>query len=265
MQSAVIHTQVEGVGRPLALVHELGGSLDSFELLVPRLTDRFRVLRYDQPGCGASPPCSAPATLAGEAERLLELISRTFGSEPCRVVAVAAGAAIAVTAARARPGSIAALALCAPALDVPPHRRSYLLTRAARAEAKGMAAIAETSLERSYPAEIRRDAAAFERYRARFLANDAMSYATANRSLADAEILDELPELRLPCLFLAGHHDGLRPPHEVERLSQTVPGAAYATVESGHIMPMQAPAQMAEHLRAFFRRVPKTVPETHRG
>lgn len=265
MRSDVIHARVEGVGRPMALVHELGGSLDSFELLAPRLTDRFTVLRYDQPGCGASPPCGARVTLAGEAERLLELISMAFGNEPCRVVAVAAGAAIAVTAARKHPCAIAAMALCAPALDVPAHRRSYLLTRAARAEANGMAAIAETSLERSYPAEVRRDAAAFERYRARFLAIDATSYAAANRSLADAQILEELPDLRLPCLFLAGHHDGLRPPHEVEKLSRIVPGAAYAMVESGHIMPMQAPAQMAEHLRGFFRRTPKTMPEMRHG
>lgn len=257
--------RLEGGGRPLVLVHELGGSLESFELLAPMLTDRFRVLRYNQGGCGHAPRGSTPGTLAGEAARLLDLIATTFGGEPCRVSGVAAGAAIAVTAALARPAAISALALCAPALAVPPERRSYLEERASRAASEGMAAVAEASLDRSYPSALRRDEAAFARYRSRFLAIDPASYAAANRALAQARIIDELPVLRMPCLFLAGRHDTLRPPAEVENLARLVPASAYALVESGHIMPMQAPAEMADHLRAFFDASSSTATEDGHG
>lgn len=256
-----VHARIEGSGRPVVLVHELGGSLDSFELIVPRLAASHRVLRYDQDGCGMSAPAEVSNGLAGEADRLLGLIAEAFGREPCRIVGVAAGAAIAVTAALARPDAVAAVALCAPALDVPAYRRTYLEERAARARTEGMASIAETSLQRSYPPALRRDEAAFERYRSRFLATDPASYAAANLALAEARIVAHLPGITQPCLFLAGRHDELRPPAEVERLSRSVPGADFAVVESGHIMPMQAPAEMAEHLLAFFGRLPRPALE----
>ncbi|WP_186418197.1 alpha/beta hydrolase [Bosea sp. CS1GBMeth4] len=252
-----VHARLEGTGKPLVLVHELGGSLDSFELIVPHLADSHQVLRYDQNGCGMSAPAKVSLGLAGEADLLLELIADTFEGEPCRIVGVAAGAAIAITAALARPDAIAALALCAPALEVAVHRRTYLKERAARARAEGMTAIAEASLLRSYPPALRRDEAAFARYLSRFLATDPASYAAANLALGEAHLVERLPDVTQPCLFLAGRHDELRPPAEIERLSRSVPGARFAAVDSGHIMPMQAPAEMAEHLLAFFGSLPR--------
>lgn len=257
IEAKALHARVTGAGRALVLVHELGGSLESFELVAPHLAGSYRVLAYDQSGCGMSAPAQTPATLEGEAELLLDLIANSFGDEPCRLVGVAAGAAIAVTAALVRPDIVAALALCAPALAVPAGRRAYLEARALRARTHGMASIAEASLLRSYPPALRRDEAAFARYRSRFLATDPASYAAANLALAAADVAERLPDLVQPCLFLAGRHDELRPAAEIERLSRSVPGAEFAVIESGHIMPMQAPAEMAEELLTFFGGLPR--------
>jgi len=262
-EAQAVHRRVAGAGSPLVLIHELGGSLESFELLMPRLTGTYQVLAYDQSGCGATEPAQEPVTLADEADRLLALIAGTFGSEPCRLAGVAAGAAIAVTATLKCPEAVAALALCAPALAAPAERRAYLEERAGRVRAEGMATIAEASLERSYPPAMRRDEAAFARYRTRFLATDPASYAAANLALADADLVERLPEIAQPCLFLAGRHDVLRPPAEVERLARSVRGAEFALVESGHIMPMQAPAEMAQHLLAFFGSLPRGEERRH--
>lgn len=265
IETKLVHVRVEGAGNPLVLVHELGGSCESFELIVPRLTGSFRVLRYDQTGCGRTTPSTRSMSLANQATLLLGLIADMFGSEPCQIVGVAAGAAIAVTATLARPVMVAALALCAPALDVPAHRQAYLRERAARARAEGMAAIAEASLLRSYPLALRRDEAAFARYQGRFLATDPASYASANLALAEARIVERLPDITQPCLLLAGRHDELRPPSEIERIARSVPAAEFAVIESGHIMPMQAPAEMAEHLLGFFERLPRLAWERGHG
>lgn len=258
-----VHARIMGAGRPLVLIHELGGSLESFELVEPRLTGSYRVLAYDQNGCGMTAPAQGQVTLAGAADLLLALVADSFGDERCRLVGVAAGAAIAVTATLLRPEAVAALALCAPALDVPACRRAYLQERAARALTDGMASIAETSLLRSYPPALRHDEAAFARYRSRFLAADPASYAAANLALAEADVAERLPDITQPCLFLAGRHDELRPPGDVERLSRSVPGAEFAVVESGHIMPMQAPAEMAEQLLTFFGSLPREERRNH--
>lgn len=262
-KAKAVHARIDGAGRPLVLIHELGGSFESFELLVPRLTGSYRVLAYDQSGCGMAAPAQAPVTLGDQADLLLDLIADSFGDEPCRLVGVAAGAAIAVTATLLRPDAVAAIALCAPALDVPTHRRAYLQERAARALAEGMASIAEASLQRSYPPALRHDEAAFVRYRSRFLAADPASYAAANLALAEADVAERLPDITQPCLFLAGRQDELRPPGDVEWLSRSVPGAEFAVIESGHIMPMQASAEMAEQLLAFFGNLPRYGGRSH--
>src|SRR3974390_2614016 len=41
-------------GRSVVLLHELGGTLNSWDGVAPRLAKHFRVLRYDQRGAGLS-------------------------------------------------------------------------------------------------------------------------------------------------------------------------------------------------------------------
>src|SRR5258707_3078245 len=49
------HYKIEGASGPtVILLHEIGGSLDSWDGVVPDLAKRFRVFRYDQRGFGRS-------------------------------------------------------------------------------------------------------------------------------------------------------------------------------------------------------------------
>jgi len=50
-----LHYELAGSrGHSVALMHELGGTLHSWDAVAPRLAQHFRVLRYDQRGAGAS-------------------------------------------------------------------------------------------------------------------------------------------------------------------------------------------------------------------
>src|SRR5580704_6356781 len=52
---ASIHYELAGAGGPsVILMHELGGTLNSWDAVAPRLAARCRVLRYDQRGSGFS-------------------------------------------------------------------------------------------------------------------------------------------------------------------------------------------------------------------
>jgi len=51
----VLRYELSGVGRiPLLLMHELGGSLEFWDPVLPAFQPAFRVLRYDLRGCGMS-------------------------------------------------------------------------------------------------------------------------------------------------------------------------------------------------------------------
>jgi 3-oxoadipate enol-lactonase len=252
--SCDLRYEISGEGPDLVLIHELGGALDSFDGLLPLLTPHFRVLRYDQRGAGGSSRKPAALSIEDHAVDLAGLVAAIGFGPRCLLAGIAAGAAIAVAYAARDEAVVEALALCAPALSVPPERKAYLDRRARLARCKGMAAIVEASLDRSYPEALRTDRAAFEAYRERFLANDPESYAMANAALAGTRVAECLPSLAMPCLVLAGTHDLLRPPAEVEATARAIPHAHFTTIESGHLMPVQAAQAMAAQLVPFLTR-----------
>ncbi len=249
-----LRTELEGSGpRLLVLIHELGGSLESFDGLTPWLSG-CRTLRYDQRGAGSSEKPRRSFTMDDHASDLDSLLDALRLDGPVHLAGVAAGAAIAVAFSRSRPDRVASLSLCAPALTVPPERRAYLRERSDAAARDGMRAIVEPSLARSYPDHLRGARDLFEAYRARFLANDPVAYGLANAALSDARLDDALCRISVPCQVLAGRHDRLRPPTEARLVADRITGATFHVVESGHIMPVQAPREMAELLAAFIER-----------
>jgi 3-oxoadipate enol-lactonase len=89
---------VEGTTGPsLVLLHELGGSMESWDGVVPAFVRDFRVLRYDLRGAGRSETPAAEYTVEdGHLVDLLDLLKATGLKPPYHFVGAAAGAMIAV-------------------------------------------------------------------------------------------------------------------------------------------------------------------------
>ena len=237
----------------LVLAHEMGGTLESWDLVLPLLEGRGRaVLRFDMRGAGQSTKLRGTApfdAMADDIAALLDATGRDGG--PATVVGCAVGGAVALHFAARHPRRARAVVALGPATGVPEERRAAALAQADRVERDGMAAVADEALARSYPEELRGDAARFRRFRARWLANDPGSYAATARMLAELDMGAEIAALRLPALFLAGTLDPLRPPAAVEPLARGVPGARFEAIESGHFSATQTPEVVADRLNAF--------------
>lgn len=244
----------------LVLLHELGGSVDSWNAVAQFLARRFTVLCADQRGHGLSEKTRSPYTIENLAEDLHAVLSDAaargvigaIDRNPIWLLGLAAGAATAAVYAAHHHG-VAGVILCCPALEVDAERRDYLETRAQRAVEEGMSAIVEASLARSYPPLLRERLGmpAFEDYRARFLANDPVAYANANRALGGGQARDALAALRLPCLMLAGQHDLLRPPAQVRALTTEHPTIVFSEIDAGHLAAVQAPQALAASVERF--------------
>jgi pimeloyl-ACP methyl ester carboxylesterase len=235
----------------LVLVHEMGGTLDSWDMLVPRLDQRFQVLRYDTRGAGISTKARLPLSIDTMAQDLESLLDALEIPGPIVLAGCAVGGAIALHFAATRPQRMRGLIAMGPATGIPEERRQAVLDYADTVQRSGMAAVAEAELARSYPEILRSDAARFQRFRARWLANDPDSYAAIYRMLAGLEMQAGIASIRCPTLFLAGEHDPLRPPSMIEPLSRLVPAASFRSVESGHFMAVQTPEIVAEAFNHF--------------
>jgi 3-oxoadipate enol-lactonase len=236
----------------LVLVHEMGGTLDSWDKVIPAVGHARRILRYDTRGAGMSEKIRGTVTwdqMAGDLGALLDAL-KIEGK--IAIAGIAVGAAIAMHFTVRNPDRVGALAMHGPATGVGPDRRQATLERAAAVEAGGMRGIAETSLSASYPPVVRHDPEEFRKFRARWLGNDPQSFAAINRMLAHEDISPELASIRCPALVTAGRHDPLRSPAVIKPMAQQIPDAEFLELNTGHFASVQTPGLMSQALHGFF-------------
>jgi 3-oxoadipate enol-lactonase len=244
---------ISGQGpQSLVLLHELGGSLDTWSSVTPALNPRFRMLAYDQRGSGQSQKVRGDFSIDAHLQDLAGLLDAAGMAGAVHLAGVALGAGMAARFAARWPNKVASIVLANPATAIPAARRDYLHQRAAAALAGGMQAVIDDTLDRSYPPEIRGDGVVYAAYRQRFLRNDPQSYAALNLALAGFDATQDLPHVACPALVLGGRHDKLRPPQEVERAAAQIPRARYTLIDCGHIMPVQAPDELLHAMFAFY-------------
>jgi 3-oxoadipate enol-lactonase len=235
----------------LVLIHEMGGTLESWDAVVPLLARGRRVLRYDTRGAGLSQKIRGPLSIDTMVDDITALLDALAIAGKVALAGVAVGGAIALHAAVRRPERIATIAVSSPAVGIAPDRRPAVLARVERIEREGMQAAADTH-DSSYPPALRGDAARFAAFRARWLGNDPASYGAIYRMLVATDLQPELSKITCPALVLACALDGTRPPALVEPVARAIPGARYAVLETGHYAAVQTPELYAQAMTEFF-------------
>jgi pimeloyl-ACP methyl ester carboxylesterase len=114
VEGAVLHVEVAGpAGAPAVFLwNGAGCTTRMWDLVVPRLAERLRVVRFDVRGTGQSTPAASPAQYtfeqyAADADAILDRL----GIERAHVWAMAWGSRAALAYATLRPGRIQKLAL----------------------------------------------------------------------------------------------------------------------------------------------------------
>lgn len=252
VNGASLRYDVRGSGPgTLVLVHEMGGTLESWDAVVPALSVDRRVLRYDTRGAGLSEKIRGTASIDVMADDIAALLDALAIKGRVSIAGVAVGAAIAIRFASRHPDRIAALIPMGPAIGMPPERRAATLEAADAMERNGMRAGMDAGLQRSYPEIMRDDRARFTRVRNQRLGNDPASHAAIYRMLADLDMTADLAAIKCPTLVLAGQHDGLRPPEVVEPVAKAIAGAQFQVLESAHFMAAQTPSLVIRAMTAF--------------
>ena len=252
VNGVALRYELSGTGEhTLVLVHEMGGSLESWDEVVPVVSRTRRVLRYDTRGAGQSEKIREPVTFDTMADDLAALLDALNITSRVSLAGVAVGAGIALNFAARFPGRVAAVIAMAPATGITPDRLAASLARSEEMERHGPRAQIEATFAAAYPAAVRHDPDMYKRFRARWLGNDPHSYAAINRMLAYSDVTAKLPTIAARTLVLAGIHDAVRPPAMIEPMARMMPHAEYHAIDTAHYMAVQTPKLVAETIERF--------------
>jgi 3-oxoadipate enol-lactonase len=186
----------------LVLIHEMGGTLESWDLVLPILARNRRVLRYDTRGAGLSQKVRGPLTIDTMVDDLAALLDALAVAGKVSLAGIAVGGAIALHAAVRCPERVAAVTVSSPATGIALDRRPAVLARVEHMERYGIHAVSD-SLDSSYPPALRCDTARFAAFRARWLGNDPASFGAIYRMLAATELQPELTRIACPAPLTA--------------------------------------------------------------
>lgn len=242
----------QGEGPPLLLLH--GGMSDSREWhrQLEALADRWRVVAWDAPGCGASDDVPAEWTLDDLAATVVGLAS-ALGLGRAHLCGVSFGAGLALAVAARAPDLVRSLVLVSGyagwAGSLPPDevqaRLGFALAAAEdppepRLEDGQLLTGPDPSPEvLQEMLEIARDARP-------------ATYAVLGRAFAAADLRPVLPHLRLPVLVVRGEADSRCPPAASEALAAAIPGAMMIVLPGvGHVVHQEAPEALERVLRPF--------------
>src|SRR5258708_5357623 len=250
--ASIRYTSTGNRGRPLLLLHEMGGSLESWDPVLEQIPTDRRIIRCDVRGPGGPEKIRGRSTLERPADDTVSLLDHLALTDPGNGAGVALGGCLGLMLAARCPQRVHRLAAINPPTDATGRSGEVLRERAALADAHGMRGVVESALGRSYPDFLRTDKQAYEAYVARFLCNDPTSYAHILRALTNVNFEGVLETIACPTIFISGRHDLVRRSADIEVVAKRVNGAQFLEIDGGHIPSVQAPESLANALTTFF-------------
>jgi 3-oxoadipate enol-lactonase len=247
----------QGTGPTLVFVHELGGTLESWDACISFLPVGTSALSFEWRGAGLSSKLRQPVTFDQLVGDLHDVIMKSDVSGPLILIGVAAGAAAALRCAARRPEQVAGVIAFVPALGTPSGKRDATLQFADRIESDGMRAM--MGMESTYPTLLReQQPERWSEFSARHLGNDPTSYAHLLRMVVDIDLSEDVKRLQCPALVIGGSYD-IRPIPMMQTLASQLPHGSFQEIAAGHFMSAQVPDLVAQAIERFVLSLPASA------
>ena len=242
----VIHYEIEGPeGAPfVTLSHSLASSLELWDLQVPALVEKFRLLRFDTRGHGGSSAPPGPYSMEMLAADLVGLLDH-LGIERTHFAGISMGGMIGQVLACRYPDRLERLVLSSTTCRVDPAGAPLWEERIRTAETSGMEALAPDTLKRWLSEHFRRSQPEItRRIRDMIVATPVSGYVGCSRAIAAFDISHELPKVSASTLIIAGGLDESTPVAAAMAIQERIenselavmPGALHlSNVETGEL------------------------------
>ncbi len=231
-----IHYRYGGEGPPLLLLHQTASSSEQFEVLMPFMVSRYRVLALDTPGYGMSDPLPQPTTVADYAASIVAFLD-ALGINRSSFFAHHTGAAIACEVAAAYPDRVESLVV----YGVPQYEEPYEALRARitqfplREDGAHLMEmwddITGRVREGLFPRPYTQEALEIIQREVLWKLMAGERYGEGYEAIYTYDILERLPLIQAPTLVMSGLQDTLR--RALEPVAAHIPRVKTRVVEGG--------------------------------
>lgn len=246
------HYTLEGTGEgiPLVFVNALGTDLRIWDAVVPHLTDRYPVLRFDKRGHGLSDCPPAPYTIHDFSTDMLGLLDQLEISQAI-IVGISVGGMIALDFAASWPERVHSMVLC----DTAPIIGTADLwnDRIDQLREHGMGSIAEAILARWFaPTFKEKSPAVYQGCYNMLTRMPVDGYTGTCEAIRDADLTEVTRTIAAHSLILCGTEDASTPPDLVRGLLELMPDAEFQEIpDAGHSTCIEQPDLVAEQIERF--------------
>jgi 3-oxoadipate enol-lactonase len=231
-------------GAPVVVLSpSLGTDRSMWADQVDPLSERFRVLRYDLRGHGASPAPPGPYSLSALGADLLALLDR-LEIDHASLCGVSIGGMISIWVAANAPDRVRRLAVCCTSAHLDPDG-SYR-ERAATVRARGLEEIAEASLARWFtPGFARAHPERLRQFREVLVSLAPEGYAGCCEAIAAMDLRHDLASVRAPTLVMAGRDDPATPPEHGRLIADGIRHARFELIDdAAHLANVEQPERV---------------------
>jgi 3-oxoadipate enol-lactonase len=230
-----------GQGPALFLFHSLLSDRASFDAIVPKLSQSFRVIVPELPGFGKSQ--AVGGDLAEVADRMAEAVKDGANGGEAIVLGNGYGGFVALQMALRHPNLATKLILADCGAAFSESGREAFRNMAAASKAKGLSAITDVAMRRLFaPAFQEQHPDLMRDRREAFLKTDPEIFRAACAALAELDLRPQLGQLEAPVLVLVGEHDEATPPPMSHELAAGLPHARLKIIPGcAHVPQLQSP------------------------
>ena len=222
---------------PLLLSNSLTSDLSMWEPQVAMLQSHFRILRYDNPGHGASESIERDLSINDLANVALGVLDH-FGVEQTDLLGLSMGGMVGMHLAAHHPSRIRRLVAANTGAYFP--NKNPWNDRIRMVNDAGIEPVVESILERWFtPAFAEAEPYAVEGARKMMLRVDPKGYVGCCAAVRDVDLRADLAQIGCPTLVIVGKADPVTPPAMGEAIAKAVPGARLVALDASHLSNME--------------------------